>query len=73
VWVKKQLSGIILELGDKIGEIPVIPGEETSTDIDTDVISALMNLGYKKIELYQCTEKNQTQTLKVLKSVSEKA
>jgi len=33
----------------KIDEIPVIPGEETSTDIDTDVISALMNLGYKKL------------------------
>jgi Holliday junction DNA helicase RuvA len=57
---KKTAERIILELGDKIGEIPLMPGEEINTDIDTDVISALMNLGYKKIDCTNALKKINT-------------
>ncbi|MDY7031715.1 MAG: Holliday junction branch migration protein RuvA [Thermodesulfobacteriota bacterium] len=59
---RKTAERMILELRDKIGRIsfpdePSIPSGKGKADVDDDVVSALMNLGYKKVLAERAMEK----------------
>jgi len=51
--VKKHAERIILELKDKFGKDSVLSSSDVKVESD-DVLSALINLGYKKATLLMC-------------------
>lgn len=54
---KRTAERIILELSDKIDDVASIGEYEKDSDIDGDVVSALINLGYKKNDCINALKK----------------